>query len=104
MSRMLTRSLFLAVLVVGGVSSCAPNSAQQEAALTLREPAQSVRVRQSRRFETTDRKLVLHHHSYDGKLLVTAQAQQTLSRLRKLWGFEVTLESVDQEGRTLKTY
>jgi len=52
----------------------------------------------------TDRKLVLQHQSYNGKLLLAAQADQTLRHLRSLWGFEVTLESVDQNGATLKTY
>jgi stage V sporulation protein R len=52
----------------------------------------------------TDRKLVLHHQSYDGKLLLAAQAEQTLKHLKTLWGFGVTLESVDQNGVTLKTY
>jgi stage V sporulation protein R len=52
----------------------------------------------------SDRKLVLHHQSYDGKLLLTAQAEQTLKHLRSLWGFDVMLETVDQNGATLKTY
>jgi stage V sporulation protein R len=52
----------------------------------------------------TDRKLVLHHQSYDGKLLVTPQAEQTLKHLRSLWGFEVSLETVNQDGQTLKNY
>jgi len=52
----------------------------------------------------SDRKLVLHHQSYDGKVLLKPQAEQTLTQLRKLWGFDVSLESVDQEGRTVKAY
>ncbi|MGA2780162.1 MAG: SpoVR family protein [Steroidobacteraceae bacterium] len=52
----------------------------------------------------TDRKLVLHHHSYKGKRLAKSQAEQTLKHLRSLWGFGVTLETVDQDGRTLETY
>ena len=52
----------------------------------------------------SDRKLVLHHHSYKGKRLVKAQAEQTLKHLRSLWGFGVSLETVDQEGRTIETY
>jgi stage V sporulation protein R len=52
----------------------------------------------------TDRKLVLHHQSYDGKVLMKAQAEQTLKQLQLLWGFDVSLESIDQEGRTVKTY
>jgi stage V sporulation protein R len=52
----------------------------------------------------TDRKLVLHHHSYKGKRLVKAQAEQTLKHLRSLWGFGVSLETVDQDGRTIETY
>jgi spore cortex formation protein SpoVR/YcgB (stage V sporulation) len=52
----------------------------------------------------TDRKLVLHHQSYDGKMLMATQAQQTLKHLRSLWGFDVSLESVDQSGMTLKSY
>src|SRR6267154_639514 len=52
----------------------------------------------------TDRKLVLHHQSYHGKVLMKAQAEQTLKQLQMLWGFDVSLESIDQEGRTVKTY
>ncbi len=52
----------------------------------------------------TDRKLLLHHQSYDGKMLLQPQAEQTLKYLRTLWGFPVSLESVDQSGTTLKTY
>ncbi len=52
----------------------------------------------------TDRKLVLHHHSYKGKRLVKAQAEQTLKHLRSLWGFGVSLETVDQDGRTIESY
>ena len=52
----------------------------------------------------TDRRLTLHHQSYDGKLLVKAQAEQTLKHLRLLWGFDVTLETVDENGTVLKTY
>src|SRR6267142_369981 len=52
----------------------------------------------------TDRKLVLHHQSYDGKVLMKPQAEQTLTQLRKLWGFDVSLESIDQEGHTVKAY
>jgi spore cortex formation protein SpoVR/YcgB (stage V sporulation) len=32
------------------------------------------------------------------------QAEQTLKQLRMLWGFDVSLESVDQDGRAVKTY
>jgi stage V sporulation protein R len=52
----------------------------------------------------SDRKLVLHHQSYDGKVLMKTQAEQTLKQLRMLWGFDVSLESVDQDGRAVKTY
>jgi spore cortex formation protein SpoVR/YcgB (stage V sporulation) len=47
---------------------------------------------------------VLHHQSYDGKMLLKPQAEQTLKQLRLLWGFDVSLETIDQGGRTLKTY
>jgi len=46
----------------------------------------------------------LHHQSYDGKVLVKPQAEQTLKQLRMLWGFDVSLESVDKDGRTVNTY
>jgi stage V sporulation protein R len=52
----------------------------------------------------TDRKLVLHHQSYNGKMLHKAQAEQTLKHLRLLWGFDVSLETVDQSGRTLAAF
>ena len=52
----------------------------------------------------TDRKLFLQHQSYDGKMLLKDQADQTLRHLRQLWGFDVSLETVDQNGATLKVY
>jgi stage V sporulation protein R len=52
----------------------------------------------------TDRKLVLQHQSYGGKMLLKAQAEQTLKHLRMLWGFDVSLETVDQSGRTLAAF
>jgi stage V sporulation protein R len=52
----------------------------------------------------TDRKLVLHHQSYNGKRLIRAEAEQTLKHLRLLWGFDVSLETFDQNGATLGTY
>jgi len=52
----------------------------------------------------TDRKLVLQHQSYGGKMLLKAQAEQTLKHLRTLWGFDVSLETVDQSGRTLAAF
>jgi stage V sporulation protein R len=52
----------------------------------------------------TDRKLVLHHQSYDGKVLLKAQAEQTLKQVRLLWGFEVSLETIDRDGNTVRTY
>jgi stage V sporulation protein R len=52
----------------------------------------------------TDRKLVLQHQSYNGKLLHKAQAEQTLKHLRLLWGFDVSLETVDQNGQMLASF
>jgi stage V sporulation protein R len=52
----------------------------------------------------TDRKLVLHHQSYNGKMLHKAQAEQTLKHLRLLWGFDVTLETIDQNGQMLAAF
>jgi spore cortex formation protein SpoVR/YcgB (stage V sporulation) len=36
--------------------------------------------------------------------LLQEETEQTLKHLRWLWGFDVALESLDQNGRTLKTY
>src|SRR5580698_4543636 len=52
----------------------------------------------------SDRKLVLQHQSYNGRTLHPGQTEQTLKHLRWLWGFDVTLEALDQSGRTIKTY
>jgi stage V sporulation protein R len=52
----------------------------------------------------TDRKLFLQHQSYSGKMLLKDQADQTLKHLRWLWGFDVSLETVDQNGATLRIY
>jgi stage V sporulation protein R len=52
----------------------------------------------------SDRKLVLHHQSYNGRMLAKAQAEQTMKHLRWLWGFDVTLETIDQNGKLLAKY
>ena len=52
----------------------------------------------------TDRKLFLQHQSYNGKILMKSQAEQTLKHLKLLWGFDVALETVDQSGATLGVY
>jgi stage V sporulation protein R len=52
----------------------------------------------------TDRRLVLHHQSYNGRTLLKPHAEQTLKHLRWLWGFDVSLETIDQNGRTVCTY
>ena len=52
----------------------------------------------------SDRKLVLQHQSYKGRTLLADEAGQTLKHLRWLWGFGVSLEVVDQNGKALKTY
>jgi len=52
----------------------------------------------------TDRKLVLQHQVYNGRTLDESETEQTLKHLRALWGFEVALEAVDQNGSILKTY
>ena len=51
-----------------------------------------------------DRKLALQHQSYHGRALLAEEAEQTLKHLRWLWGFDVSLESLDQGGRSLATY
>jgi stage V sporulation protein R len=52
----------------------------------------------------SDRKLLLQHQSYNGRTLLPEETEQTLKHLRWLWGFDVSLESLDQSGRSLKTY
>jgi stage V sporulation protein R len=52
----------------------------------------------------TDRKLVLQFQSYNGRGLVEEEAVQTLKQLRQLWGFDVALEAVDQNGAVVRTY
>lgn len=52
----------------------------------------------------SDRRLVLQHQSYDGRMLLAEEAEQTLKHLRWLWGFDVRLEVLDQSGRILKTH
>jgi stage V sporulation protein R len=52
----------------------------------------------------TDRKLVLQYQSYHGRSLVEEQTAQTLKQLRHLWGFDVALEAVDQNGAVVRTY
>jgi spore cortex formation protein SpoVR/YcgB (stage V sporulation) len=37
-------------------------------------------------------------------MLHKAQAEQTLKHLRLLWGFDVTLETIDQNGQMLAAF
>jgi stage V sporulation protein R len=52
----------------------------------------------------SDRKLTLQYQSYHGRGLVEEETLQTLKQLRGLWGFDVQLEAVDQNGSVLRTY
>src|SRR3984893_19489035 len=52
----------------------------------------------------SDRKLTLQHQSYNGRLLLGDEAEQSLKHLRWLCGFEVWLERVDQNGKQIRTY
>jgi stage V sporulation protein R len=52
----------------------------------------------------SDRKLELQHQSYNGRTLAQEETDLTLKHLRWLWGFDVSLEALDQSGHTLKTY
>ena len=52
----------------------------------------------------TDRKLVLQFQSYQGRSLAEDEASQTLKQLRQLWGFDVALEAVDQNGNVVRTF
>jgi stage V sporulation protein R len=52
----------------------------------------------------SDRQLLLQHQTYDGRVLLADEAEQTLKHLRWLWGFDVKLEVLDQSGRILKTH
>ena len=52
----------------------------------------------------SDRKLTLQYQSYHGRGLVEDETLQTLKQLRQLWGFDVQLEAVDQNGAVVRTY
>jgi stage V sporulation protein R len=52
----------------------------------------------------TDRRLMLQHQSYNGRLLAKPEAERTLKHLRSLWGFDVSLETIDEAGRTVASY
>jgi stage V sporulation protein R len=52
----------------------------------------------------SDRKLTLQYQSYHGRALAEDETLQTLKQLRQLWGFEVQLEAVDQNGAVVRTY
>ncbi len=51
-----------------------------------------------------DRSLLLRHQPYQGKLLDPELAEKTLTHLQYLWGYDVTLESVDPSGRVLHRF
>jgi stage V sporulation protein R len=51
-----------------------------------------------------DRSLLLRHQAYQGKMLDPEQTEKTLSQLHYLWGYGVSLETVDAGGQLLRTF
>ena len=52
----------------------------------------------------TDRSLLLRHQAFQGKTLDPEQAEKTLAHLKFLWGYDVSLESVNTAGKVLRTF
>ena len=52
---------------------------------------------------TGDRSLILHHYRHNNVPL-TDDATEVIKNLRSLWGFDVYLHSVDEKGKTVKSY
>ncbi|MCW5588606.1 MAG: SpoVR family protein [Legionellales bacterium] len=51
-----------------------------------------------------NRSLTLRHHQYNRKPLAATETQEVLKHLHTLWGFDVHLESVDHQGKIIKTF
>jgi len=51
-----------------------------------------------------DRSLTLRHYMHCERNLEKENAQAVLEHVRKLWGFDVTLESVDKDDKPVTTY
>lgn len=49
----------------------------------------------------TDRCLILRHHSKDGKLLDTADAEMILEYMHHQWEHPVVIESIDEDGEVI---
>ena len=52
--------------------------------------------------QDSDRALVLRHQAYNGKQLNADEASKTIQHLKNLWGYPVTLESVDEQGQAMR--
>jgi stage V sporulation protein R len=50
-----------------------------------------------------DRSLLLRHQAWHGKMLEAEQAEKTLAQLKYLWGYDVSMETVDAQGRVLRS-
>ena len=53
---------------------------------------------------TGDRRLILHHHVLDGRLLSEADAKRVLQHLADLWGYDVLLREVGPADAVLKEH
>ena len=51
-----------------------------------------------------DRRLIVHHKVENGVFLKADEAEQVLQQLANLWGYEVLLAEVDENGRSLREH
>ena len=51
-----------------------------------------------------DRSMTLRHTMHQRRPLDNASAEEVLKHVARLWGFEVRLESVDDEGRLVQSW
>ena len=52
---------------------------------------------------TGDRSLTLHHYRHDS-IPLSDDTTEVLKHLRTLWGFDVYLHSVNEDGKSIKSY
>jgi len=52
---------------------------------------------------TGDRSLTLHHYR-NNNIPLNDDASEVIKHLRTLWGFDVYLHSINDQGKTIKSY
>jgi stage V sporulation protein R len=77
---------------------------RQALAAQYRLEAHTPQISVARANDDTDRALLLHHRVLGGRLLEAESVGAVLAHVKELWGFDVVLEEIDDDGKRLKVH